>query len=193
VALLFMGDGAMSEGACYEAMNIGSLYNVPLIYVIDNNGWAMTTPLSRQSVNPNVSDRAKPFNIPTFIADGSDLMALRRTMDQAVEIARGNQMVLVEVKNKRWGAHYYGQTNAYRDDMDQIGIAMEKQDCVKVYERYLLEHGVCDEAHFARIKETCARTIDEAVRRAAEAPLPTEEDIYYMRNVYTMPETGGEL
>jgi pyruvate dehydrogenase E1 component alpha subunit len=193
VALLFMGDGAMSEGACYEAMNIGSLYNVPLIYVIDNNGWAMTTPLNRQSVNPNVSDRAKPFHIPTFIVDGSDLMALRRILDQAVEIARENRMVLVEVKNKRWGAHYYGQTNAYRDDMDLIADAMENQDCVKIYERYLLEHGICDEAHFVRIKEERAKAIDEAVRRAAEARLPTEEEIYHLRNIYTMPETGGEL
>ena len=193
IALLFTGEGAMSEGCCYEAMNIGSLYKVPLIYVIDNNGWAMTTPLSRQSVNPNISDRAKPFNIPTFVVDGSDIVELRRTMDEAVKIARGNQMVVVEAKNKRWGAHYYGQTNAYRDDMDQIADAMENQDCVKIYEQYLLKHGVCDETHFAQVKEECAKTIDDVVRRASEARLPTTEEIYHMRNVYTMPETGGEL
>ncbi len=193
VALLFVGDGAMSEGTCYEAMNIGSLYKVPMVLVIDNNGWAMTTPLSRQSVNPNISDRAKPFQIPTFIVDGADLVAIRKVMDEAVSIAREGQMVVVEVKNKRWGAHYYGQTNAYRDDMDEVKDAMEHQDCVKLYEQYLLEHSVCDQARLDAVKDACTREVDDAVARAAAAPLPTVEDIYYKANIYTTPETGGDL
>lgn len=194
IALLFVGDGAMSEGTCYEAMNIGSLYHVPMVLVIDNNNWAMTTPLSRQSVNPNISDRAKAFDIPTFIVeDGSDVIALRKTMDRAVEIARGDQMVVVEVKNKRWGAHYYGQTNAYRDDMDEIADAMENHDCIKLYEEYLVKNGICDETHFEKVKAGCAEEIDEAIHRAADAPLPTIEDVYQKNCVYTMPETGGDL
>lgn len=193
VAALFVGDGAMSEGTCYEAMNIGSLYQVPMLLIIDNNGWAMTTPLSRQSVDPDISNRAKAFKLPTFIVDGADLVALRKTMDEAAAIARTNQMVVVEVKNKRWGAHYYGQTNAYRDDMDDIADAMENQDCVKVYEQYLLANGVCGEEHFADVKRQCTEEIDAAVRKAAEAPLPTVEDIYYKENIYTTPETGGDL
>lgn len=193
VALLFVGDGAMSEGTCYEAMNIGALYKVPMVLVIDNNGWAMTTPLERQSVDPDISNRAKAFQMPTFIVDGSDLMALRGTMDEAVALARPGRMVVVEVKNRRWGAHYYGQTNAYRDDMDEVREDMERRDCVKVYERFLLEGGVCTEEHFAQVKEECAAMIDDVVRRAAAAPLPTVEDIYYKENIYATPETGGDL
>ena len=193
VALLFVGDGAMSEGTCYEALNIGSLYKVPMVLVIDNNGWAMTTPLSRQSVNPDISDRAKPFNIPTWIVDGSDIIALRKAMDEAVETSRPGQMTVVEVKNVRWGAHYYGQTNKYRDDMDQVEDAMQHHDCVKVFEKYLLDNGVADEAHFDRIKQECTEEIDAAVKKAAEAPLPEIGDIYYKENIYTTPETGGDL
>lgn len=193
ISVLFVGDGAMSEGTCYEAMNIGALYKVPMVLVIDNNGWAMTTPLSRQSVDPDISNRAKAFKMPTFIVDGNDLIALREAMDQAVAIARDGQMVVVEVKNQRWGAHYYGQTNAYRDDMDAVNEAREMRDCVKVYEQYLLDRGVCGEDHFAKVKEDCTREIDEAVLRAAAAPLPTIEDIYYKENIYTTPETGGDL
>lgn len=193
VALLFVGDGAMSEGTCYEAMNIGALYKVPMVLVIDNNGWAMTTPLSRQSVDPDISNRAKAFNMPTFIVDGDDVTAIRRVMDEAVELSRKGQMTVVEVKNKRWGAHYYGQTNAYRDDMADIQDAMENHDCVKVFEKRLLEQGVCDEAHFAAVKEECTEEIDEAVAKAGAATLPTEADIYYKANIYATPETGGEL
>lgn len=193
ISMLFVGDGAMSEGTCYEAMNIGSLYHVPMVLVIDNNKWAMTTPLCRQSVNPDISDRAKAFQLPTFIVDGSDMIALRKTMDQAVEIARGNQMVVVEVKNERWGAHYYGQTNAYRDDMEQISADIQNRDPIKLYEQYLLENAVCDEAYFDDVKQKCSDTIDEAVRKAAAAPLPTMEDVYQKSCVYTMPETGGDL
>lgn len=193
VALLFVGDGAMSEGTCYEAMNIGALYKVPMVLVIDNNGWAMTTPLDRQSVDPDISNRAKAFRMPTFIVDGSDLMALRKTMDEAVALARPGQMVVVEVKNRRWGAHYYGQTNAYRNDMDEVREDMEHRDCVKVYEHFLLESGVCTKEHFAQVKDECTAMIDDVVRRAAAAPLPTVEDIYYKENIYTTPETGGDL
>lgn len=193
VSVLFVGDGAMSEGTCYEAMNIGSLYKVPMVLMIDNNGWAMTTPLARQSVDPDISNRAKAFQIPTFIVDGADLMANRKAVDEAVAIARGGQMVVVEVKNKRWGAHYYGQTNAYRDDMDDIKFSMENRDCVKLYEGYLLDHGICGSDHFERIKAECSAEIDAAVARAAAAPLPTIDDIYFKANIYATPETGGEL
>lgn len=193
VAMLFVGDGAMSEGTCYEAMNIGSLYKVPMVLVINNNGWAMTTPLSRQSVDPDICKRAEAFHIPTFIVDGSDMIAMRKVMDEAVAIARTNQMVVVEVKQVRWGAHFYGHINNYRDDVEEMNYAIEHKDCLKLYEQYLLENGVCDEDHFAKVKAECDAEITDAVKRAAAAPLPTIEDIYYKENIYTTPETGGEL
>lgn len=193
IAVVFQGDGAMSEGVCYEAMNIGSLYKVPMILVINNNNWAMTTPLSRQSVNPDISDRAKPFYIPTQIVEGSDLLALRRAMDKAVEMARNNEMNVVEVKNHRWGAHFVGQNAAYRDDMDEIKDAMENKDCVRIYEDHLLKEGLIDRIFIDTLTKRISEDIDAVIKRAAAAEYPCFEDIYAKDHVYTMPETGGDL
>ncbi len=193
IAVVFQGDGALSEGVCYEAFNIGSLYKVPMILVINNNNWAMTTPLNRQCVNPDISDRAKPFNIPTQIVDGSDLLALRQAMDKAVVLARNNEMNVVEVKNLRWDAHYVRQNSSYRDDMDEIRDAMVNKDCVKIYENYLLKKNLIDQEYIDKLKKDCAAHIDELIQRAAACEYPRFEDVYRKECIYTMPETGGDL
>lgn len=77
--------------------------------------------------------------------------------------------------------------------MEQINADIQNRDPIKLYEQYLLENAVCDEAYFDDVKQKCSDTIDEAVRKAAAAPLPTMEDVYQKSCVYTMPETGGDL
>ena len=77
--------------------------------------------------------------------------------------------------------------------MDQINADIQNRDPIKLYEQYLLEHGICGEDYFADVKQKCSDTIDDAVRRAAAAPLPSMEDVYQKSCVYTMPETGGDL
>lgn len=193
IAVVIHGDGGMSEGTCYEAMNIGSLYKVPLVLVIDNNEWAMSTPLERQSVNPNISDRAKAFNLPTQVVDGSDILVVREAMDRAVAMARENQMNVLEVKTKRWGPHYIGQATPFRQDMDAIQEDMEKRDSIKLFEAYLLEAGVADEAYFEKVKKDSAADIEDLMTRAAKSEYPKFEDIYRKEHIYTMPETGGDL
>lgn len=193
IAMLYVGDGAMSEGTCYEALNIGSLYKVPLVLVIDNNNWAMTTPLCRQSVDPDISNRAKAFKMPTWIVDGSDMLAMRKVFDEAVAEARKGQMCVVEVKNTRWGAHYYGQSVKYRDDGDEVAYAIENKDPVKNLENFLRTMGYADDEYFAKTKEDITKEIDEAVAKAAADPLPTFDDVYKKEYVYADPETGGDL
>lgn len=193
IAVVFQGDGALSEGVCYESFNIASLYHVPMILVINNNGWAMTTPLSRQTVNPNISDRAKPFRIPTQIVDGSKLLEIREAMDRAVAMARNNQFNVVEVKNLRWGAHFVGQKADYRDDLAEIEDAKIHRDCVRLYEDELMHRGLITPEYSRTLREECAAEIDAAVQRAAACPYPSFEDVYPKNHVYTMPETGGDL
>ncbi len=187
------GDGGLSEGTCYEAMNIGALYHVPMILVIDNNEWAMSTPLERQSPNPDISDRAKPFNLPTQIVDGSDMLALREAMDKAVEMARNNQMNVVEVKNKRWGSHYIGQPTPFRTDMEDIEYCKENKDSLKLYEAWLKENGYADDAYFEAKRKEITDEMEELINRASQAPYPKFEDIYLKEHIYTQPETGGDL
>ena len=193
IVALVHGDGGWSEGTVYEAMNIGSLYKVPMVLVIDNNGWAMTTPLERQTVHPDISDRGKAFDIPTQIVDGHNILEIRAAMDKAVEMARNNQINILEVKTKRWGPHYIGQPIQYRNDMEEIEEDMKNHDPLVIYEQYLLEHGVADEAYFEAKKQESRDDIEMNIAKASKAEFPTFEDIYSKSNIYTQPETGGDL
>lgn len=193
VIVVLQGDGGLSEGLCYEAWNFAALYKVPVVYVIDNNGWAMSTPLSRQSANPNLSDRAIPMGLSTQIVDGSDMLALRTAMDIAVEKARNFEPNVVEVKNLRWDGHYVGQRPYPREDAETVADAKINKDAVKLYENYLISNGYLSEEEAAHIKMACAEKIDECVLRARESEDTRFEDVVRKDYVYTMPETGGEI
>jgi pyruvate dehydrogenase E1 component alpha subunit len=193
IVVLYHGDGGMSEGTCFEAMNIAALYDVPMVLVIDNNKWAMTTPISRQTVNPVISERGDVFHIPRQVVDGSDILAIRAAMDKAVALARGNQFNIVEIMNERWGPHYIGQNTAYRDDTDAIKDAMENKDAVRRFEQYLLDSGVIDAAHIEKTNREITEEIEAHIAKAAACENPRFEDIYVKAHIYVSPETGGDL
>ncbi len=193
VAVVIQGDGGVSEGICYEAWNFAGIYKVPVVYVIDNNGWAMSTPLERQSANPNISDRAIPLGLSTQIVDGSDMLALRKAFDIAIEKARNFEPNVVEVKNLRWGYHYVGQRAYERWDKDIIEDAKINKDSVKLYEKYLIENGVMDAAYAEKVKKECEENLDECIKRARACELTKFEDVYLKHHIYTTPETGGEI
>lgn len=193
VIMVLQGDGGINEGLCYEAWNFAALYKVPVVYVIDNNGWAMSTPLSRESANPNLSDRAIPLGLTTQIVDGSDILAVRRAMDIAIEKARRFEPNVVEVKNLRWGMHYVGQRDYGRDDAAEIEDAKINKDCVKLFENYLLEKGLIDEDYIAQVKESCTASLEDCIQRAKACELTRFEDVYQKQHIYASPETGGEI
>ena len=193
VVVVLQGDGGLSEGMCYEAWNFAALHKVPVVYVIDNNGWAMSTPLYRQSANPNLSDRAIPMGLSTQIVDGSNLLKIREAMDIAVEKARRFEPNVVEVKNLRWGGHYVGQRPYPREDAQEVDDAKINRDSVKIFEDYLLKKGYIVPTYAEALKKRCAEKIDEYVLRARECEMTRYEDVVRKEYVYTMPETGGDL
>ena len=193
VIVVLQGDGGLSEGLCYEAWNFAALYKVPVVYVIDNNGWAMSTPLYRQSANENLSERAIPMGLTTQIVDGSDLLAMREAMDIAVEKARRYEPNVVEVKNLRWSGHYVGQRPYKREDSEIIEEAKANKDSVKLYESYLLNQGILTSEEMNTIKAECEQKIDECIVKARAAENTRFEDVLRKDCIYTMPETGGEV
>lgn len=193
IVVVCHGDGGCSEGAVYEGWNLAALYKVPAVYVIENNGWAMTVPLERESANPNISEKAAACGLPYQIVDGNDILAVRKAMDVAVEKARNFEPNVVELKTKRWEAHFYGQTNDYRTDMDEIRDAMENDDCVKRFETYLMEHGLIDQDYIDKKTTELTEEIDAAIAKAASGNKPTFESAFRKDYVYATPETGGDL
>jgi TPP-dependent pyruvate/acetoin dehydrogenase alpha subunit len=188
------GDGACSEGAVYEAWNLAALYKVPIVFVIENNQWAFTVPLRRQSFVSDLSQKAAACGLPaTIVTNGYDLLEVRHAMELAIEKARSFQPNVVEIKTLLWGAHFYGFNTGYRDDQDQIQDAMANKDCVKVYEKYLLEHGVIDQGYIDEFTITTNKTLDDKIERAGKCEKPQFDDIYRKEFIYANPETGGDL
>lgn len=187
------GDAGNSEGASYEGWNLVALHKLPMVIVIDNNGWGMTVPMSRQSANPDISDKAAACGLPAQIVDGTDILAVRNAMDTAIAKARNNEPSVVELKSIRWDAHFFGQDNSYRDDANDIKYAMENKDCVKNYEKYLLDRNLIDQAYIDKITADINNEIDAAIEIAAKAEKPRREDFIKKEYVWASPETGGDL
>lgn len=194
IVMLFNGDGSMSEGPAYEAYNLAALKKVPVIYVIDNNKWAMTVPLERQCVNPVVSDRAKPFGLPTQVVDGTDVIAVRKATEKAAEMARNFIPNVLEFNTVRWGAHYLGQNDSFRPDREEINDAMINKDPVKNFEKNLKENGVVDDAYIEKAHKDAEEYFDELIKRAIECGYAdAEKDIYRKEYIYGTPITGGDI
>ncbi len=194
VCVIACGDGECSEGGTFEGWNIAALYQVPAVFVIDNNQWAMTVPLERQTANPNICEKAAACGIPDYqIVDGNDILAVRKAMDDAIELARKGTPNIVEIKTLRWDAHFVGQGNDYRHDKDMIAESMKNDDCVKRYEEYLLTNGIVDQAYIDKVATEVEDEIDTAIKNALAAEKPSREDIYRKEYIYATPETGGDL
>jgi TPP-dependent pyruvate/acetoin dehydrogenase alpha subunit len=194
VVVAISGDGTCSEGAVYEAWNLAALYKVPIVFVIENNEWANTVPLHRQSFISDISKKAEACGLPAMIVtNGYDLLEVRRAMELAIAKARSFQPNVVEIKAIRWGEHCYGMDGSYRDDQDKVKDAMANKDCVKVYEKYLMKRSVIDQAYIDEFTLATHKTLDAEIERASRCEKPQFDDIYRKEFIYASPETGGDL
>lgn len=193
VAVIVHGDGGCSEGTVYEGWNLAALHKVPAVYVIENNEWAMTVPIERQTVNPTISDKAIPFGLSRQVVDGTDILAVRHAMDIAIEKARNFEPNVVEMKALRWEAHFVGQGNDYRNDKEKIEEYKKYHDPVTKYEKYLIERNLIDQAYIDNLAEAFTKEIDGYIEKASNAGKVEFEKVYAKGNIYANPETGGDL
>jgi pyruvate dehydrogenase E1 component alpha subunit len=168
------GDGAMSEGAVYEGMNLAGIFKLPILYVIENNQAAMTTPLSEEAPIADLAQRAVGAGMQGITVDGNDMEAVVNALLAGTKLAAQNVPNVVELKTWRWQGHHVGEKQEkYRDtaflqNTDPI-------DPVKRYEQVLLERGTANAAHFAKVRAEQAALIDAAFEKVFQAAPPTRE------------------
>ncbi len=171
----FFGDGATNQGTFHEAINMASIWKLPVVYVCENNGYGVTASIHKTSnVGEDLSVRAKAYGIPGVKIDGNDVLAVHRTAMEAVDRARrGDGPSLMVCTTCRHSGHYEGEMEtapAYRTP-DQLEEC-RKRDPIPRFRRYLVEDiGVKDE-DVARIDEEVAALIEDAVRFAENSPRP---------------------
>jgi pyruvate dehydrogenase E1 component alpha subunit len=176
VVMSFFGDGANNEGAFHEALNMASVWKLPVIFVCENNRYGMSTSTERSTAVPNVADRAAAYAMPGVIVDGNDFAAVAEASFTAVERARaGGGPTLLESKTYRIRGHSRSDRNRYRTK-DEIE-AWQARDPILAFEKELVGLGLLASADVEAVCAEVEREIEAAIAFASASPAPTTADL----------------
>ncbi|WP_275629933.1 thiamine pyrophosphate-dependent dehydrogenase E1 component subunit alpha [Pseudomonas sp. 273] len=177
VAVAFFGDGGSNEGAVFEAMNLASVWNLPCIFVAENNGYAEATASNWSVACDHIADRAAGFGMPGVTVDGFDFFAVHEAAGAAVERARaGEGPSLIEVKLTRYYGHFEGDAQTYRAP-DEVKHYRETRDCLMQFRERTTRAGLLQAAALDAIDAEVEASIEEAVARAKADPKPSPADL----------------
>jgi 2-oxoisovalerate dehydrogenase E1 component alpha subunit len=180
--LVTTGEGATSEGEWHESLNFAAVHRLPIVFLVENNSYAISTPQSVQMAIANVADKAPGYGIPGTICDGMDPIATYAAVKAALDRARtGGGPTLVEAKCFRFLSHSTDDDDRTYRDRAEIAQA-RKDDPVPAFERVLIEAGVIDAAAVKQLKTQVLRETNEATDAAEALPYPAAADLY--TNVY---------
>ena len=173
--MCFFGDGAANEGAVHEAMNMASIWSLPVIFVCENNLYGASTPFGSVSKLENVADRASAYGMRGMIADGSDVIAVHDAALDAVQYVRkGNGPVLLECKTYRLCGHSRSDPLTYRTKEEEA--LWRDKEPIKRLGEWFVAHDKLAQVDLAGIEHEVELAIDDAVAYADASPYPLPED-----------------
>ena len=176
VAVCFFGDGASNRGTVHEAMNMASIWKLPVIFVVENNQYASTTPQSYACSVSDISIRATAYNMPGTSVDGNNLLKVREVTLEAVQRARkGEGPSLIENKTYRFRGHYEGDPQAYRAEAE-IAAWKNNNDPVKRFADSLSRKSILTPKLNEQIWDEVEAELRDAVTFADESPLPDPQE-----------------
>jgi acetoin:2,6-dichlorophenolindophenol oxidoreductase subunit alpha len=181
VAVSFFGDGASNQGTFHEALNIAASFNLPAIYVCENNLYGVGTRQRDVRKVEHIAERAKAYDMPGIIVDGNDVEAVYKVVKEAADRGRrGEGPTLIECKTYRHYTHFTGEPDTYRPKEEVA--EWKAKDPIKRYHARLMEEGVLEEADLKKIRKEIEKEIEAAVEFAEKSPRPRPEsaldDIY---------------
>ena len=175
VSVSFFGDGASNTGAFHEGINIAAAWKLPVIFVCENNLYAISTRTTRSTAITNIAARAASYGIPGVIVDGMDVMAVYEAARRAVERARkGRGPTLIECKTYRFYGSFEGDPQRYRPKSEKEEWLTK--DPLNVGEK-LVNMGVLTDAGLQKIDQEVKSAVEEAVKYAKESPYPEPEEV----------------
>lgn len=177
VAISFVGDGASNQGTFLESLNLAAVWNLPAIFVVENNGYAESTSRDYGVAVDSYVDRAAGFGLPGVTVDGTDFFAVHEAAGEIIERARrGGGPALLECKMVRFHGHFEGDAQTYRapGELDDIRV---NHDCLKKFAAAVTSAGVLTAAELTAIDHEVLGLIERAVTEAKAAPLPTQADL----------------
>ena len=185
VTVCFFGEGAMNEGAVHEAMNMAAIWNLPVVYVCENNLYAASTPVSAAFKVAELAARAAAYGLPGVAVDGNDVEAVYRAAASAIGRARRRQgPTMIEARTYRLCGHSRSDPRTYRTKEEEAAWAA--RDPIPSLGEQLKQRGLASDSSLAAVEEEVAAAIDDAVRFAEESPSPEPEET--LQHVFWSPE-----
>ena len=177
VALAYFGDGAANQGQVYEAFNMAELWKLPIIYVIENNQYAMGTSVNRSSAEDQLYRRGESFRIPGIQVDGMDVLAARGAAEEALAWVRaGKGPIILEMKTYRYRGHSMSDPAKYRS-RDEVQSMRDTSDPIERAKKELEGHGI-KEDELKSIEQEIRKVVNEAADFAEQTPEPDAAELY---------------
>jgi pyruvate dehydrogenase E1 component alpha subunit len=186
IVLCFFGDGAVNEGAFHEALNVSALWDLPVVYIIENNRYGMGTALDRASSVKDLYQRGSAYGMPRKEVNGMDLVAVRQVLGEAIERARTEKRPsLIEAETYRYRGHSMSDPGKYRSKEEVEG--MMKYDPIYLFGKRLMDQERVSQGELDAFDREVTALVDESVKFADESPWPGPESLYedvYVRSPY---------
>ena len=194
VVLCFFGDGASNTGNFHEALNMASLWDLPLVFVVENNMYAMSVPWAKASKLPNIADRACAYGIPGEVVDGMDALAVRGAVAKAAERARrGEGPTLIEDKTYRWFGHSHSDPRAYRTREEEAEWKL--RDPITVLREDMKVVGLLTDAEFEQLDAAVEDKLGKAMAYSEASPEPDPNELctdVYAPSRFTQADVEAE-
>ncbi len=178
VCFTYFGDGASNQGQVYEAFNMAELWKLPVVYVIENNRYAMGTSITRSSALTDLSKRGQSFNIPGFQVDGMDVRAVKAAADLAIEWCRaGEGPIILEMQTYRYRGHSMSDPAKYRTK-EEVQKMRDEQDPIERVKKRLLEGNLASADQIKAIDAEIRKQVAEAADFATHDPEPDPSELW---------------
>lgn len=175
VVVCFFGDGAANQGTFHESLNMAAIWNLPIVYICENNLYAMSTHFSEAFKVSNVAIRAQGYGMASEICDGQDVLAVRDTVERAVSRARSGLPSLVECRTYRFRGHSKSDTCEYRTREEEN--AWRHRDPILLFGERLKADGTLTEADLESVSKKVEREVEDALAYARSSPNPPTEEL----------------
>ena len=178
ITMTYFGDGASNQGQVYESFNMASLWQLPVIYIIENNEYAMGTSTQRHAADTHLFKRGEAFGIPGIQVNGMNVLEVYEASKKVIEHVRsGKGPYLMEVKTYRYRGHSMSDPAKYRSK-EEVEDYKENRDPINQFKKYLEGAGIGSEAAFKKIEDEVKAIVNEAAEFAKESPEPDATELW---------------
>ena len=176
VCLCFFGDGGMAQGAYREALNLAGIYDLPIVFICENNQYAMGTAVDRVQAEPDLFKHGRSFDMPCSLASGMDVFSVNKAVKEHVDMAREGQPSMLEIRTYRYQGHSISDPAKYRKEGELD--ARKSEDAIVRLEQYIIDAGIATDSEIETLDDEIKQEVLDAIEFAENSDFPDDDAIY---------------